>query len=71
LRAHREEVRKWAGAAPRIDMHEVNYPALVRDPLKIISKLVQFLGQERLPNELAMATVIRPELYRQRSDRHE
>jgi len=67
LRAHREEVRNWAAAAPHIEVLEIDYPALVRDPAPIISKLVVFLGRERLPNEVAMAAVIDPSLYRKRA----
>ena len=66
LRAHREELRKWAAAAPHIDLLEIDYPVLVCDPEPIISKLVVFLGRERLPNEVAMGAVIDPSLYRKR-----
>ena len=66
LRAHREEVRKWAATAPHIEMLEIDYPALVRDPAMSIPKLVVFLGQERLPNEVAMAAVIDRSLHRQK-----
>ena len=67
LRAHREEVRKWAAAAPHIEVLEIDYPTLVCDPEPTISKLVVFLGRERLPNEVAMAAVIDPSLYRKRA----
>ena len=67
LRAHREEVRKWAAAVPHIEVLEIDYPSLVRDPAPVISKLVVFLGRERLPNEVAMATVIDPALHRRRA----
>ncbi len=67
LRAHREEVRKWAANAPHIEWLEIDYPALVRDPTAAISQLVEFLGRERLPNENAMAAVIDPALYRRKA----
>jgi tetratricopeptide (TPR) repeat protein len=66
LRAHREEIRRWGRTAPDVEWLDVDYPALLRDPEPTISKLVEFLGQERLPNEHAMAAVIDPSLYRRR-----
>lgn len=66
LRAHREEVRKWAANAPYIDWLEIDYPALVRDPVPAVSRLVEFLGRERLPNESAMAAAIDPALHRRK-----
>jgi predicted AlkP superfamily phosphohydrolase/phosphomutase/Flp pilus assembly protein TadD len=67
LRAHREEVRRWAATASHIDWLEIDYPELVRDPASTIAKLVEFLGAERLPNEQAMAAVVDPLLYRRKS----
>jgi predicted AlkP superfamily phosphohydrolase/phosphomutase/tetratricopeptide (TPR) repeat protein len=66
LRAHREEVRKWAASMPHIDWLEVDYQLLVREPSTAVSRLVQFLGRERLPNEAAMAAVVDPVLHRHR-----
>jgi predicted AlkP superfamily phosphohydrolase/phosphomutase/tetratricopeptide (TPR) repeat protein len=66
LRAHREEVRRWAASVPHIDWLEVDYPLVVREPSTAISRLVQFLGRERLPNEAAMAGVVDPVLHRHR-----
>jgi LPS sulfotransferase NodH len=67
LRAHREEIRRWAIHASHVELTEIEYPALVRDPAPLIAKLVQFLGNERLPNEKAMARVIDPSLHRHHS----
>jgi LPS sulfotransferase NodH len=67
LRAHREEIRRWAIHAPHVELTEIEYPALVRDPAPMIAKLVQFLGNECLPNEKAMAGVIDPSLHRHHS----
>ncbi len=67
LRAHREEVRKWAQTAPHIEWLEVEYPGLIHDPAPALAKVVEFLGRERLPNESAMATVIDPALHRRRA----
>ena len=50
LRAHREETLKWLKQAPHIEVLEVEYPALVRDPQSIIPRLIEFLGKES-PNE--------------------
>ncbi len=67
LRAHREEVRKWATAAPHIEWLEISYPALVQNPAPAIAELIRFLGQERLPNESAMTGVIDPALHRRKT----
>jgi predicted AlkP superfamily phosphohydrolase/phosphomutase/Tfp pilus assembly protein PilF len=67
LRAHREEIRRWAMHASHVELTEIEYPALVRDPTPMIAKLVQFLGNERLPNEKAMTGVIDPSLHRHHS----
>jgi len=66
LRAHREEMRKWAQNAPHIEWLEIDYPELVRDSTPAIAKLVEFLGRERLPNEKAMATAVDPALHRRK-----
>jgi len=66
LRAHREEIRRWGSTTPDIEWLEVDYPALVRNPAPLIAKLVEFLGQDRLPNETGMATVIDPTLHRRK-----
>jgi predicted AlkP superfamily phosphohydrolase/phosphomutase/tetratricopeptide (TPR) repeat protein len=66
LRAHREEVRKWAESVPHIEWLEVDYPSLISEPAAAISKLVEFLGPERLPNESAMRLVIDPGLHRRK-----
>jgi hypothetical protein len=43
----------------------VDYPGLIRTPLKWIPRIVEFLGA--VPNAEAMAEVIRPVLYRNRA----
>jgi predicted AlkP superfamily phosphohydrolase/phosphomutase/tetratricopeptide (TPR) repeat protein len=64
LRAHREDIRKWAANASHLEWLEVDYPELVRAPAHAITKLVEFLGPERLPNEKGMAAVVDPALHR-------
>ncbi len=66
LRAHREEMRKWAENMPHIEWLEIDYPALVREPAPGVSRLIEFLGAERLPNEAAMAAAIDPTLHRRK-----
>jgi tetratricopeptide (TPR) repeat protein len=67
LRAHREEIRRWGRTTPDVEWLEVDYPTLVRDPVPTISKLVEFLGPERVPNEYAMAAVIDASLHRRKT----
>jgi predicted AlkP superfamily phosphohydrolase/phosphomutase/tetratricopeptide (TPR) repeat protein len=66
LRAHRQEIRRWGATRPNVEWFEVDYPALVRDSAPTISKLVEFLGRERLPKEHAMVEVIDPSLHRRK-----
>ena len=67
LRAHRESLRKWAETMPNVDWLEINYPELVGDPAPAIARLVEFLGNERLPNEKEMAAAIDPSLHRRKT----
>ena len=67
LRAHREEMRRWAKNTPNVELLEVDYPVLVRDPAPAIAKLLEFLGSERLPNEKAMVSVVDPALHRRKA----
>ncbi|MGI8955698.1 MAG: sulfotransferase, partial [Chthoniobacterales bacterium] len=66
LRAHREEMRKWAATMSHIEWLEIQYPQLVQDPAPAIAQLFGFLGPERLPNEKAMAAAIDPALHRRK-----
>jgi hypothetical protein len=45
---------------------KIDYPTLVREPLPQISRLIDFLGKDRLPSSEQMATVVDPLLYRKR-----
>ena len=64
LRAHREEIRKWGKSAQHIEWLEIDYPELVRDPVPVIERLVEFLGSHRLPRPDAMVSVVDPALHR-------
>ena len=66
LTAHREETLRWLRTARHMKFIEIDYPALVRDPQSIVSRLVQFLGAEQLPNETVMAAVVDPSLHHQK-----
>jgi hypothetical protein len=67
LRAHREEVRRWAATAAHVEWLEIDYPELVREPEPEIVKLIKFLGLERLPNKKTMCAVIDPALHRRKA----
>jgi hypothetical protein len=66
LRAHREEIRRWAKNAAHVESIEIDYPTLIREPLPQISRLIDFLGKDRLPSSQKMATVVDPSLYRKK-----
>jgi LPS sulfotransferase NodH len=59
-------MRRWGTHALHFEWLEIDYPVLVRDPAAAISRLVEFPGRERLPNESAMAAVIDPSLHRRK-----
>ena len=67
LAAHRNEIREWVKNVPHMDFLEIDYPSLVKDPLPQISRLIEFLGAERLPKPAEMAEVIDPSLHRRKS----
>ena len=66
LESHRNETRQWLKSAPNMEFIEVDYNALVSDPQPEITRLIEFLGTERLPTAARMADVIKPELYRKK-----
>lgn len=68
LRRHQERVIQRIERAPHADVLVVDFPDLVADPAPTIERLREFLGAERLPSAEAMASVVKPELHRQRSE---
>jgi hypothetical protein len=66
LKAHNDQVLSWMHTAPHIDALMVSHRGLIKNPAKSISKVVAFLGQERLPTSEVMASAIHPNLYRNR-----
>ena len=66
LRAHREDIRRWATAVPHVALLEIDYSTLIQEPLPQISRLIDFLGTDRLSNSEQMATVVDPSLYRKK-----
>ena len=67
LAAHRDEIIRWLQTVPHIGFIEVDYPALIRDPGTTIARMVEFLGEERLPSAEKMKAVVDPSLYRRKS----
>ncbi|PYK39504.1 MAG: hypothetical protein DME60_09700 [Verrucomicrobia bacterium] len=66
LRGHRDEILSWLKSTPHMEFIEIDYPKLVREPLPQISRLIDFLGKDRLPSSENMATVVDPTLYRRK-----
>jgi hypothetical protein len=60
-------MRRWGANAPHFEWLEIDYPLLVRVLAAAISRLVEFPGRERLPNESAMAAGIDPSLHRRKA----
>jgi hypothetical protein len=59
------EVERWAALRPQADLLDVDYNALVGDPLRAARRIVAFLDGELDPDDMAAAVL--PSLYRQRS----
>ncbi len=62
---HLQQVEAWMQSQPNLQYLDVDYNAMVRDPWPQIKAINRFLGGEL--DEEAMATVIDPQLYRQRA----
>ncbi len=67
LEKHWEGAIQLLGRVPENGLLEVDYPSLVRDPLAWVGRLVAFMGEESLPQRDQMASVVKPQLHRQRS----
>lgn len=67
LEKHWESTLLLLGKVPKNHIMEVDYPSLVRDPLAWRSRLVAFLSEDALPQSDLMASVVKPQLHRQRS----
>ena len=61
---HLQQVKAWLAQQPNMESLYINYNSLLEDPVAQIRRLNQFLGGQ-LDTE-AMATVVDPDLYRQR-----
>jgi predicted AlkP superfamily phosphohydrolase/phosphomutase/tetratricopeptide (TPR) repeat protein len=67
LRMHRNETLHWLKSVPHMEFIEIDYPTLIQNPGPEVSRLVEFLGADRLPNSAEMAKVIDPSLHRKKS----
>ncbi len=67
LRTHRDETLKLLRRIPNLNVLEVDYPELVRDPAATVTRLAGFLGERWPVTADRMAAVVQPALHRQRS----
>ena len=67
LRGHRDEILSWLKSTPHMQFIEIDYPTLVREPLPQVSRLIDFLGTDRLANSEQMATVVNASLHRHKA----
>lgn len=65
LLRHRNEIIGMLNALP-MEVLPIRYHRILEDPDAVIDRLVRFLGEGRIPNPQAMASVIRKDLYRNR-----
>jgi len=66
LRKHEEQTLA-ALAASHIELLEIHYPELLRDPQRHPDFLKEFLDADRLPHAERIADVVRPDLHRVRT----
>lgn len=64
FRKHLQQVEDWMGNQPDLYYMDVDYNQILKDPRPQVDKINQFLGGEL--NTEAMASVVDPQLYRQR-----
>jgi hypothetical protein len=63
----RDRIRAKLADCPQVRVLDVDYPCLVRNPNAQVSRLVDFLGVNRLPHADQMGGVVAPQLYRNRA----
>ncbi len=64
---HVRQIIARLSSAARVELLEVDYHALVANPAPWVEKLRTFLSPDSLPTSTLMATAVKPELHRQRS----
>jgi tetratricopeptide (TPR) repeat protein len=67
LQLHCNQALKWLTANERIELLNVDYPALVSDPQDQVQALIKFLGEEREIDPSVLAGVVDASLHRQKS----
>jgi len=67
LERHRRAVLTGMERSPAFDVMVVSYPDLVREPAAHASRIVDFLGPDRVPHPEAMLAAVDPALHRNRS----
>ena len=58
LARHRSAILTQLRVAPNVDLLELDYPALCRDPGPCIDQIVDFIGREQLPRAVAIREVV-------------
>ena len=66
LTRHRDQTVRWLRSAKNVQTLPLDYTELVKDPRTMSDRVVQFLGEDLLPDCELMTRAVRPELYRQR-----
>jgi hypothetical protein len=61
---HVKQVEDWMASQPNLQYIDVDYNAMLADPIPNVKRINQFLGGKL--DEAAMVAVVDPELYRQR-----
>jgi len=64
LQKHIKQVKAWMNSQPNLQYIDVDYNAMLRDPVPRVRQINQFLGA--CLNEQKMAAVVDPNLYRQK-----
>jgi hypothetical protein len=61
---HLQQVRAWMNSQPNLHYLDLDYNAMIKDPLSYVRQINQFLGGNL--DEEKMVAVVDPSLYRQR-----
>jgi hypothetical protein len=62
---HSRQIREVLAKSDRVELLEVDFPALVADPQPVLARLAEFLG-EAFTNGPEVAACVKPTLHRQR-----
>ncbi len=67
LQRHLDELQQWYRQAEYLEVCEIDYAQLVAEPSATIGRIVEFFGEERLPQAARMSQAVEQSLHRNHS----